>query len=313
MGVNRVKKKFSVIASVLLGTAILFGCSDSAGKQEGKAEKAATEKKASDVKLGDYHVHLEGEVTEKDDLFVIEGKSNLLPGSRLIAEVWVDEDEDKPLADTTDLVDEDGNFYLEVDHHQYGEADIVVKFDLDGVQDDEIKRHYGEKGQKLEGPFIYKHKAWDGIFKKAEAKIAYDPNGDNDLTIEEPDLYDLPEDYGDPRVWIEADDIEADGEYFYIHGKSNILEGSKMKASYGGNRDRTSVKPDGSFDFKIDYEYLEDESFVIEFLPYDFQWNEIEEAYGKSGQKLVGDLVETNKYNNNQFVKKVIPWEETKE
>src|SRR5690606_26612902 len=141
--------------------------------------------------------------------------------------------------------------------HKYGEAEIVVKFQFEGVQDDAIKRHYGDKGQKLEGPYIYKHKEWDGVLKKAEVRVAYDPNDQSELVFTEPKWNELPEDYGDPRVWIEVDDLTEDGEFFYMHGRSNLLEGSTIKASYGNNRDETAVKPDGTFDFKIDYEYLE--------------------------------------------------------
>lgn len=42
--------------------------------------------------------------------------------------------------------------------------------------------------------------------KKAEVTVSYEPNGENDLTIKAPEWYDLPEDYGDPRVWIEVEE-----------------------------------------------------------------------------------------------------------
>ena len=47
---------------------------------------------------------------------------------------------------------------------------------------------------------------------------------------------------------------------------------------------------------------------MITFNPM-YQWNEIEEAYGTKGQKLVGDLVVTNQYSKNQTIEKIIPWE----
>ena len=51
----------------------------------------------------------------------------------------------------------------------------------------------------------------------------------------------LPEDYGDPRVWIEIEELTEDGEFFYMHGRSNILEGSELRVSYGlWNSDKTS-------------------------------------------------------------------------
>lgn len=289
---------------------LVVGCSGEPsknvnGEQSPQAGKESA-KKTSD--LGDFNIQLGGEVKEQDDIFVIEGKSNLLPGARVVGELWVDEK--KPFADTTELVQEDGSFHMQLDHHKYGEAKIVVRFDFEGVQDDAIKRHYGNEGQKLEGPFIYKHKTWDGIFKKAEASVEYLPNEENDLTIKPPKWLERPEDYGDPRVWIEIDEITEDGEFYYLKGHSNLLEGSELRASYGWNNDKTMVKPDGSFDFKIDYEYRENTDFVVEFVPSNFQWNEIEEAYGMNGQKLVGDLVVANKYNTDQqFIEKHIPWD----
>lgn len=299
---------------VLFSALLLVGCG-STEKADSDADKAAgketKEDKSADEKLGDYTVHLGGTVTEDGDVFVIEGESNLLPGARVVGEIWLEDDEREPFANSTEIVQDDGSFQMEIDHHEYGEAEIIVKFDLNGVQDDEIKRHYGEKGQKLEGPFIYRHKEFDGIFQKAEARIDYDPGEKTELVFKAPDWNEIPDDYGDPRVWIEIDEITEDGEFFYISGRSNILEGSELKVEYRYNRDKTQVMPDGSFTFKFDYEYLEDRDIVITFDPAGFQWNEIEEAYGKNGQKLVGDLVQQNRYNQDkQFVEKRIPWDE---
>lgn len=308
-------KKISTLFIVLLSAVLLAGCGmlgKEAGGDPAKSEdKKKKEEKGKSAELGDYEVELGGTVTEEGDVFIIDGTTNLLPGSRIVGEVWVDDEENEPLANSTEIVGEDGSFNMEVDHHKYGEAEIIIKFDLDGVQDDEIMRHYGERGQKLEGPFIYKHKEYDGIFKKAEARIAYSPDDDTELVFEAPEWNEIPSDYGDPRVWIEIDEITEDGEFFYISGRSNILEGSDIRVEYKYNRDETKVLPDGSFHFKFDYEYLEDRDIVITFNPSRFQWNEIEEAYGKNGQKLVGELVEQNRHNKDkQFVEKRIPWDE---
>ncbi|WP_062048988.1 hypothetical protein [Bacillus sp. JCM 19034] len=296
------------------------GKEDDAGKDEEESvtneEEDAAENEDSEpestesASLGDYVIDFSGRVIEEGQTFIIEGQSNLIPGSRLIGEVLVDEGE-TVYSDSTELVDEDGSFYIELDHHQYGEAEIVVRMDFDSVQDDHVIRHYGDKGQNLDGPFIYRHKVFSDIYQKAEAKVFYDPQGNNDLVIKAPEWYDTPEDYGDPRVWIEVEDIHEDGEYFYIHGRSNLLEGSEIKVDYRYNRDTTQILPDGSFDFKFDYEYLEDRDIVITFEPYGFQWNEIEEAYGANGQKLVGNLVQTHPHNSSrQLVEKRIPWDD---
>lgn len=292
------------LASSLTLALLLSGCGNAGN--EGASTESKTESKEEKSELGDYHVMLGGEVIEQEDQFVIEGKSNLIPGSRVVGELWVSEDE--LFADTTELIGEDGSFTMELDHHQYGEAKYVVRFDLTSNQEDPVKRHYGERGQKLEGPFIYKHEQLGDIYKKAEVNVLYNPDEENDLTLKQPEWEELPEDYGDPRVWIEVDEITEDGEFYYLSGRSNLLEGAKIKGTFNYNNDETQIKPDGTFDLKIEYQYKEGEDFVITFNP-QFQWNEIEEAYGSTGQKLVGDLVVTNQYNHNQTIEKVIPWE----
>src|SRR5699024_6530660 len=76
----------------------------------------------------------------------------------------------------------------------------------------------------------------------------------------------------------------------------------ELEVEYGSNFGKALVQPDGSFDFKIDYEYREDTPFIVFFKPYNYQWNMVEEVYGMEGQNLVGNLVETNQYNNKQFI-----------
>lgn len=305
------RKLFSLIFIVLF-ILLMASCSGKSGSEsvtvdEDNQQENEEQEVEAESDLGDFEVMFSGEIKEEESEFIVEGKSNLLPGSRLTGEVVVDDGE-TVYSSTTELVQNDGSFYMELEHHKYGEAEIIIRFDFESVQEDEIKRHYGEKGQNLEGPFVYKHKTFDGILKKAEIILPYAPNETNDLTIKAPDWYELPEDYGDPRVWIEDVEITEDGEYFYIHGRSNLLEGSEIRVEYKYNRGTTQVKPDGSFDFKIDYEYLEDEDFVITFNPSNFQWNEIEEAYGQKGQKLVGNLVVQDQFSDKQYIEKVFPW-----
>lgn len=46
----------------------------------------------------------------------------------------------------------------------------------------------------------------------------------------------------------------------------------------------------------------------LQLTPSNFQWNEIEEAYGQKGQKLVGNLVVQDQFSDKQYIEKVIPW-----
>src|SRR5690625_2422705 len=270
---------------------------------------------------GDYNVYIGGEVIETDDKIIIHGESNLIPGARVVGEVSVGKNvryfinptikDVDYMADTSEIVDDDGSFYMELDHPNLDEeTEVAVKFHFDGQQNDDVIRHYGDRGQKLEGPYIYKHQGErggrgpDNIYNKAEVKTVFVPEKEKAVRqFSKPDWYEDVDDIGDPRVWIEVEEMNDDGEYYYVHGRSNLIEGSRVIIRRNfSQKDETLVNPDGSFNFKFDYEYNERVPLTIEFDPNDYQWNIVEETYGAEGQKLVGNLVETNEYNNNQTI-----------
>ncbi|NEU30514.1 OmpA family protein [bacterium LRH843] len=286
-------------------------------EEETKEEIEEPDQEEAGRRLGDYNVYLGGQMIETEEKIIIEGESNLLPGARVVGEVTAGDDQF--FADTTELVKEDGSFYMEIAHHNLDEeTNVLIKFHFDSPQDDGIKRHYGDRGQKIEGPYVYKHQRAAGgrspkdIYQKAEVQASFAPGEEKAIRqFGEPDFYPTPEDLGNPRVWIEVDDINNDENYFYLHGRSNLLEGSKIRGIYHYKTDEARVKPDGSFDLKIDYEYRENTPFMIEFDPNSLQWNMVEEVYGKEGQNLVGDLVVTNKYNNKQKIEKKVELKST--
>ncbi len=285
-------------------------------EEEDEAESDEPERE-----LGDYEVYLGGEMVETEDKIIINGESNLLPGARVIGEVLIDgeDGQESIYADTSELVEEDGSFYMKLDHHDYDEETrVAVRFHFDGNQKDGIQRHYGDRGQKLTGPYVYQHRREVGgrspkdIYQQAKVETTFEHA--EELAVrhfKEPEWYEIPDDMGDPRVWIEIEEINDDKEYYYIHGRSNLLEGSRIRGEFKYKRDEAHVKPDGSFDLKIEYEYREDTPIVITFDPNRWQWNPIEEAYGKEGQRLVGDLVVANKHNKRQIIQKEVPLEST--
>src|SRR5699024_3037883 len=195
---------------------------------------------------GDYNVYIGGEVIETDDKIIIHGKSNLIPGSRVVGEVSVGKNirhlivpsikDFDFLADTSEIVDEDGNFYMELEHPNLNEETAVsVKFHFDGQQNDDVIRHYGDRGQNLEGPYIYKHQGErggrgpDNIYNKAEVKTVFVPEKEKAVRqFSKPDWYEDVDNIGDPRVWIEVEELNDDGEYYYVHGRSNLIEGSRV-------------------------------------------------------------------------------------
>lgn len=303
----------SMLALVLL---LAVGCGkeseEEAAADRDKKKSEEKESEESETELGDFNISFTGEVKEEEDRFIIDGESNLLPDARIIGEVVVDDGE-TVFSDTSELIAEDGTFHIELDHHKYGDGEIIIRFEFEGMQEDAIKRHYGEKGQNLEGPFVYKDTdSFEDNVRKAEVRIPYLAGESNDLAIKAVEWEEKPDDYGDPRVWIEAEEVTEDGEFFYIKGKSNMMEGALLKVKYANNRGEARVMPDGTFDFKFDYEYLENQEIEIIFEPFDFmQPNDVHETYGKNGQKLVGNLVATQDYSSNQYILKVVDWDES--
>jgi hypothetical protein len=282
------KTRVIVITSILLTLLLLAGCS-------------------SKPKLGDAEIYLGGEVKEKDDKILIDGKSNLKQGARVVGKVIVGEDE--VLSDSTEIVGKDGSFTMELDHHKYGEAGVVVTFDFKGMQDEAIVEQYGEGGKDMKGPYVYVDEHWDELVQKAEVRLILSPDDESDIhAFTEPEWQERPEDYGDPRVWIEVDEVTTDDDYFYLKGKTNLLEGSKISGYYSDRwhlSDNTRINPDGTFEMKIEYWYSEEPSFTIKFEPYS-QWHTIEEAYGRDGEKLVGNLVENS--GSDQSIKKIVEY-----
>lgn len=277
-----------LICSLVL---IMSACSndDETSDEEVKEE----EKEEASGELGDYEVDLAGHVLEEDEKFIVQGESNLLEGSIITGEVIVDDGE-TIISEKEVPVAEDGSFEIELDHHIYGDADIEVRFDFDDFksQEEEIFEHYGEEGEKLTGPFVYERRKDD--WKEAKAVVPYDAKGKNDMTIQAPDWEERPDDYGDGRVWIEDVEIDDDGMYFYVTGRTNLIEGTYIRITYGGLNGSTRILKDGTFASKFEYRYEEgyDMKFEVDPANASDQWNFVREHYGDDGSEFVGDLVE---------------------
>lgn len=261
-------------------------------------------------KQGSLDVYLGGNVIEKNDSILVEGESNLLENSRLTGEVITNDGE--VLSDTSEVVDKKGDFMMEMDHHNYGEAEVVVTFDLvNSAQEEEVVEHYGKGGEKLDGSYAYVSEHWEVNQVNRKAEIRLSLKADNDESkhaFKEPDWDKRPDDYGESRVWFEVDDITNDSDYFYLNGKTNLLDGSLISGSYSEEPDvaETRINPDGSFEMEIEYRYSEDPYFVIKFNP-SGQWESIRKNYGFDGEKLVGQNITST--GNNLSVEEKVEYE----
>lgn len=103
----------------------------------------------------------------------------------------------------------------------------------------------------------------------------------------------MPDDYGETDIWIEPE-LTNDHRYLYIHGKSNLLQGTEIKGAYYAHPDdilpqesglpyRTYVEPDGTFLLRVGYESLTNEGILKIFSRPDTESHDpkqlIHEAY----------------------------------
>lgn len=307
------KRKLPLIC-ILTTILLISACSLSKSSKNNNDVNEDNENENNEVNFGDYNVQLSGEFIEEDDTFIIEGESNLLPDTVLTGEVVVDDGE-TVFSEEEAFVEEDGSFQMALEHHIYGDADLIVRFDFEdrNKQDEEIVEHYGEDGEDLKGPFVTRQQPGDK--KKAEAKIHYTAEEENDLVIQTPEWKERPEDYGDGHVWFEDVEVEEDGRYFYVSGQTNLLEGTDLQMMVPESNGRTKVQKDGTFEATFEYRYHEDNEseMAIEFEPAkgSNHWDRVLEHYGEDGKELEGDLVENSSLGSgNKKIVYPIDWDE---
>lgn len=295
---------------------IVTGCSSNESasnkevqKQESKRDKESvkvTDKKAQAPKdQGDYEVWYEGEADRKGKLITVKGQTNLIPESNLL--IVMDSVEDTLIGGTDKVqVKDDGTFETELKIPKSSEGLIEVKIKFDPHTDNQpIKDHYGENGEKLKGPFIRLNEESE-MQRNITLLTLEIPQDESNASakIEKPE-WDKPEDYGSPTVRIDEPDIQKDDKYLYIEGKSNLLEGTRLKGSLdipnyivSGLADVADVNPDGSYKLVIEkpssinkLKDIKEYEVVLNVDPSFSQWKSNLETYGVNGEKFLGDYV----------------------
>jgi hypothetical protein len=276
-------------------------------EDKSKKEKVKTVDKKADAPKdqGDYKVWFKGDVERKDKLITVKGKTNLLPESRLM--IGMDSVEGTIIGGNESLqVNEDGTFNteLEIPNEYEGLIEVSIKFEP-STDNQPIRDHYGENGEKLEGSFVRINE--DSGVKQTIAFVTLEVPQDESkaaITIEEP-KWNKPEDYGSTTVRIDDPDIQKDERYIYIEGKTNLLEGTRLRGRLdipdfitSGFQDVVDVHPDGSYRMIIEkpqtnnkLKEVKDYELVISMSPLDSTWQSIKDAYGENGEKLQGKLV----------------------
>ncbi|MBH0167604.1 hypothetical protein IHV12_22095 [Fictibacillus sp. 7GRE50] len=278
-------------------------------EQESKSEKESvkvTDKKAKAPKdQGEYEVWFEGEADRKGKLITVKGQTNLISNSNLL--VTMDSVEDTLIGGSDRIqVSEDGTFETDLKIPKSSEGLIEVKIEFDPHSDNQpIKDHYGENGEKLKGPFVRLQEESD-MQQNITLLTLEIPQDESNASakIKKPE-WEKPEDYGAPTIRLDEPDIQKDDKYLYIEGKSNLLEGTRLKGSLdipnyivSGLSDVTNVNPDGSYKLIIEkpssmnkLKDVKEYEVVLSVSPADNQWKSNLEVYGVNGEKFMGDYV----------------------
>jgi hypothetical protein len=274
-------------------------------KSEKESVKVTDEKEKAPKDQGEYEVWFKGEANRKGKLISVKGQTNLIPNSNLL--VTMDSVEDTLIGGSDRVqVSEDGTFETDLKIPKSSEGLIEVKIEFDPHSDNQpIKDHYGENGEKLKGPFVRLQEESDRQQNITLLTLELPQDESNAFAkIKEPE-WDKPEDYGTPTVRLDEPDIQKDDKYLYIEGKSNLLEGTRLKGSLdipnyivSGLADVAEVNPDGSYKLIIEkpssinkLKDVKEYEVVLSVSPADNQWKSNLEVYGLNGEKFMGEYV----------------------
>ncbi|CEE00419.1 hypothetical protein BT1A1_0564 [Caldibacillus thermoamylovorans] len=319
---------FLILATILF----LVGCEEKQTKGEDSSRVAVKNASQADGKQkeesknnGDKkiptNIKLSGEIVNENGKIVVKGKSNLMKGTYVEID-WLD----RPfsirnpiclLCEKGTVVDKHGNFTFEIPQdlqdHEY--VLVTIEVVLGGLgQPEEIEAVYGEHGENLKGPFVYKHEILEEEYQKIFASVLVSPNGKQTVyPIKAPKREKVPDDYASTKVWIDTK-LTNDHHYFYVKGKSNLLEGTRLNAFYYSSKDATlsqnwigssaEVVSDGTFFLQIPYDTITESGFIIiTSNPNDSHVLEtrMKEIYGEQFEKMSGDQVKPNEEGGNMI------------
>ncbi|MED3572619.1 OmpA family protein [Cytobacillus praedii] len=321
-------RKTCLLTLILLTFFFLVGCENNKEEQANQEKRSnpalentnhASEKEVvAENKADDTDpttIKLSGNVENKNGKIVVNGESNLIEGTKVEID-WLD----RPfsirnpiclICDKFAVVDKNGNFTYEIptDLKGYGNILVTIKVAFVGSgQTDEIEAIYGEHGENLKGPFVYKDEITDVEYQKIYAPILVLPSGEETVyPIETPKRETVPNDYGSANVWVETE-LTNDHYYFYIKGKSNLLEGTALSAFYYSSEDAslaqnwvnssTNVVSDGTFSIQIPYDTITENGYITitsEPSSGHILKTKMKQLYGEHFEKMTGELVIPNK------------------
>ncbi|MBP2077043.1 OmpA family protein [Oceanobacillus polygoni] len=321
-------KRSLIFIAFLVLMIILIGCKDTTNEEanaintennnsdEEQRNPIEAEDKEEPIKespvdykedIGNLKVWIGGEMIIEDDQIIVEGQSNLLPGS-IISSTG---SSTLPIAAfmKNAEVQADGSFRFEYPGY---DGSAIIDFRLSSLGEDTTK-HYGIYFNQVIGPQLYKTSRSDQYEVRTTLLLDADQETPYTLPIETPEWDELPNDYGDSNVWMDVE-VTTDHKFIYVHGKSNLLEGTWLGGDLTNatdvivpfSYDYTNVNPDGSFDLKIPYLSLRPGMYIpLQVHANQNTWDDVLAAYGEDFGKLEGDLLQTSE-DGSHYLEKLV-------
>lgn len=271
---------------------------------EDPAETDASEEAASTNEEFEFEAVIEA----SDDAITLTGTSNLHEGTVISARMFSDPFRIRPPIGTGQRteVDENGAFTFQFTPPSIEHRFMDVELTMDpSHQPDDLSALYGELGEHLTGAQVYQTET----FQREEGQKLYGnktifiTDDQKQFHITPPDREEGPSDYGENEIWVETT-VTNDHQYFYIEGRTNLIEGTSLKGDYYSSDSasipqnwvsfKTTVEPDGTFLMRLGYSDLKAEGFIqlesdamnLNLLP-----GQAEELYGENYENISGEFV----------------------
>lgn len=309
-------KRIYIIAIL---SCLLVACADTVSVDDGensndKNNDVANEAVDEEFSTMEEDVIIDASVilSKEDKKIYVKGETNLVAGTLLTVDVFEEAFAEKQLIshDYKVEVGSDQRFTHEVNvREDFFEVydrrpiEVSVSIDMFGYSDDAMKEVYGERGEHFTGAIVYVSD--EAVERNYIYTSVFIIVGEDEETYEitAPERINTPEDSGDINVWIEADVIDQDNDFFYVAGETNLLEGFVIEGRYYDEEDdaisqkitanRAEIQPDGTFWLPVEYEKVS-KNGMIELTGYSAERTKemVSEAYGSNLQHLKGDIVE---------------------
>jgi OmpA-OmpF porin, OOP family len=344
MKITKDIKLFSgLLVSILFGMTILVGCTDNEKTEDTDTPEKKNTEITEDVEKVDNKkdpleedISFGGKVYVEDDKIRVVGESNLVEGTVVVGTIYKSpftevRDNAALITEEEVSVDKNGNFEMEFLYETDTDMDFLEFFngrilevelevEMAYSQPEEITELYGFNGENLRGPIVYKEFSFGEVYQYLYMPI-YVQIGDDqtEYEIEAPERLPLPEDYGKTNVWIDIEEITHDHEYFYVKGKSNLIEGAALLGGYYSSEigllpqsffyNTAHIQPDGSFVFRAEYHSIAEEGFIrirIKSIGSHLASNLLEEAYGDEFERIEGEYVTFNEQDDKNEIEMIL-------